>query len=168
MRILLLSFFLICFLSVSAFGHEIYTNELCGGTSKNNKPCHYVKELNFHLEGSVYGNESFNVFSSYLDKRVAEINEVFNRSGVKAKFKPFTGSAWVLRPKEKDSNIEMTFLFSETPDKKFIMITFYSFSKWTFYINTGQCPLSDNDCVIENMRNVIDEIVIKSMDQDGN
>lgn len=155
-------------LAFSAFGSEIVTNDLCGGSSKSSKPCHYVKKLNFHLDGGLYGKESFNVFSKYLSERVGEMNKTFSYLGVKADFKPFTGSAWVRRPKEKDSNIELTFLLTETDDKKFIIITFYTFSKGPFYIRTVQCPSNENNCVINKMRNFIDEVVIKSVTQDGN
>ena len=159
--------FLIYFSSFSVFGSDISVNELCGGSSENSKPCHYVKDLNFHLDGDLYGKESFNIFSQYLDKRVEEINEYFYGYDIKAKHQPFTRSAWMLRPKEKDLNIEITFLFTETPDKKFILTTFYTFSRWTFYINTSQCPSGENDCVIDNMRSLIDDFVIKSVTQVG-
>jgi hypothetical protein len=60
------------------------------------------------------------------------------------------------------------FLFTETSDKKFILITFYTFSQFTYYINTSQCLSNDNECVIGKVRSFIDEIVIKSVTQDGN
>lgn len=159
--------FLTFFSSLSAFGSEILFNEMCGATSESNKPCHYVKDLNFHLEGNLYGKESFNFYSQYLDKRVNEINEYFYSYDIQAQRRHFSRNAWMYRPKEKDSNIEITFLFTETPDKKFIITTFYTLSSSTFYISTSQCPSGENDCVVDNMRNLIDEFVIKSLAQVG-
>ncbi len=162
------SLFLIFSLVFSAYGNEIFTNELCGSSSKKSRPCHYVKKLNFHLDGNLHGKELFHVLSLYLNKRVAEMNEMFSQLGVHAEYKPFTGSAWVRRPKEKDSNIELTFLLTETPDKEFIIITFYTFSKGPFYIRTSLCASKKNECVIAQMQSFIDEIVVKSIIQDGN
>jgi hypothetical protein len=166
MRIYLLIFGFL--LSLSTYGNEIFTNELCGGSSKNNRPCHYVKNINFHLDNSLYGKESFSVVSKYLTERVDEMNKEFSHLGVKVNFKPFPGNSWRYRKKEKKSHVEIMFLFTETTDKKFMLITFYTFSKFTYYINTSQCPSSNNDCMIGKMRGFIDEIVIKSVTQDGN
>ncbi len=157
-----------CFLSLSAFGNEIFTNELCGGSSKNNRPCHYVKNINFNLDNSLYGKESFSVVSKYLTERVGEMNKEFSHLGVKVNFKPSPGNAWRYRKKEKKSDVEIIFLFTETTDKKYMLITLYTFSQLTYYINTSQCPSNDNDCVIGRMRGFIDEIVIQSVTQDGN
>lgn len=149
-------------------GDDLLSNELCGEALYGTRPCLYVKELNFHLDGSLYGDESFNSYDQYLRSRVAEMNKNFSHFGTKVNFKKFPENAWFGRPKENDSNIEVTFLLTESSDKKIILITFYTFSKGPFYIKTGQCPSNEKACVIEEMKKLIDGVVIKSMTQDGN
>lgn len=164
----LILFSLIVFLSTTTFATELSSNELCGSSSRDANPCYYVNELNFHLDGNLYGKDSYQVFSRYLSNRVAEMDKMFLKFDVRAKFKPFSGGAWVRRPKEKDSNIELTFLIEETHDKQFITITFYTFSRGPFYIKTSQCPANEDPCVVEEMRNYIDAIVIPSIMQNVN
>lgn len=153
--------------AVPVFGSDLYSNELCGVSSSKQRPCHYVKELNFHLDSNLAEEESFNTYSNYLIGRVAEMNNTFSSFNVNVKFKPSPKGAWFSKPKEKDSNIELTFLLSETIDKKFIIITFYSFSRGPFYIKTSQCSSSENDCVIKEIGKLIDEIVVKSITHNG-
>jgi hypothetical protein len=96
------SLFLIFSLVFSAYGNEIFTNELCGGSSKNNRPCHYVKKINFHIDNSLYGKELFSVVNKYLADRVGEMNKMFSHLDVKVNFKPFPGNSWRYRRKEKN------------------------------------------------------------------
>lgn len=170
MKMYIFSFlFLSCFISLAASaGDDLNSNELCGEAAGGKSPCFYLKELNFHLDGNLYGKESYKIFSQYLNDRVVELDKTLSGSGIKVKFKPFSGSGWVHRPKEKGSNIEITFLLEETTDKKFITITFYTFSKGPFYIKTSQCPSNESACVVEEMRKFIDLIVVKSIIKNEN
>lgn len=169
MRVYLkLSLFLIFSLVFSAYGNEIFTNELCGVSSSKNRPCNYVKELNFYFDGNLYGSENYAIYSKYLDNKIIEMNNLFSKLKVKVKLKPFPRGAWFNRPGKNGSNIELTFLFTETIDKNFIIINFYSFSKGPFNIVTNQCPSDDETCVIEAMEKIIDINVIKPMFDNGN
>lgn len=160
--------FLMCCVSLNAVASDLYSNDLCGVSSSKNRPCNYVKDLNFYFDGNLYGSENYAIYSKYLDNKIIEMNNVFSKFNVKVKLKPFPKGAWFNRPGKNDSNIELTFLFTETIDKKFIIINFYSFSKGPFNIVTNQCPSDDETCVVKAMEEIIDKNVIKPMLDNGN
>lgn len=146
---------------------DFISNELCGEALYGENPCAYVKDIGIHLDGNLLGSESFKVYSQYLSDRVVDMNEKFSDLNVKVKLKPFYNRIWFQQPKENSSNIEVTFLLTETPDKKFIIITFYTFSKGPFQISSYQCSASESNCVVEIMQKIIDEKIIKPITADG-
>ena len=151
----------------SVRGDDLVSDELCGEALYGENPCAYVKEIGVPLDGHLLRRELFNAYSQYLSDRVADMNEEFSYLDVNVKFKPFYSSAWFQRPKKNDSNIEVAFLLTETPDKKFILMTFYTFSREPFHISSYQCPIGESSCVVDNMKKIIDEKIVKSITADG-
>lgn len=165
-----MKYIFLCFFSCVSFctlGSDLYSNELCGVSSSKERPCHYVSELNFHLDVELSESKKIDVYTKYLNDRVVELNNKFSAYDIKVKLKSSPKGAWFSKPKEKDSNIELTFLLTETADKKFIIITFYSFSRGPFYIKTNQCSSVESHCVMEEIKNTIDVNVIKPMLDNG-
>lgn len=146
---------------------DFISNELCGEALYGSNPCAYVKEIDVYLNGNLVGSDSFKVYSQYLSNKVVDMNEKFSDLNVKGKLKPFYKRIWFQQPKEDSSNIEVTFLLTETPDKKFIIITFYTFSKGAFQIGSYQCPESESNCVVESMQKIIDEKIVKPITANG-
>lgn len=165
---------LVCaFLSVSCshsknqvFMCDAYeVDSLCGSAYEGEPPCAYVEKLNFSISGYMSDNFTLEFSANHLKKWVADREKFFSGFNIVTTVNYRSRSGWANRPDKDDKNIEVSFSLSETPDKKHMLIAFYTFSKSEFILQSRQCQMDVevDKCIANTFDDLLEKSVVKSI-----